>query len=488
MEPSNTSAESPAPAPKRTGWRKFRYIIYTAIALLCAWISLMVIMTGAAAWYTSRPQFCNSCHIMEPYYKSWQKSSHKDVACIECHFPPGVGGEVLGKLNGLVQVIKYFTNTAGPRPTAEIPDASCLRSGCHETRLLSGKVDFHGLDSHGKPWHIPFDHTPHLAEGRRGKTLRCTSCHSQIVQGSHMTVTTSTCFLCHFKEEPFNAGLSGCTHCHQIPKGDLDLGGGVKFTHDLVLKQGVSCALCHRDVIRGNGDVDKQRCSDCHSREGDLAQINDHEKLHRVHVTEHSVDCIRCHTPIEHNLQPDKIAHAANECQSCHGDPHQRQVDMLRGVGAKTLGGEPNKMLAIRAECRTCHSVREVTANGDTVLRGTLQTCSACHDAGTVEKFETYHMALRTALPVLEKAAGDVEAAAKKGGAPADKVEKISAEAANLRHDMEMLGRGNDVHNMHFAFNLVRQALDRLTALSGELKIEPPKVVLPPLDGTAAKP
>ena len=53
---------------------------------------------------------------------------------------------------------------------------------------------------------------------RRGKKLRCTSCHSQIVQGSHMSVTTSTCFLCHFKDQHFNQGLGTCTRCHQIPQ------------------------------------------------------------------------------------------------------------------------------------------------------------------------------------------------------------------------------------------------------------------------------
>jgi nitrate/TMAO reductase-like tetraheme cytochrome c subunit len=484
MEPSNTSSGSSAekPAPKRTGWVKFRFFLYSAMALLGAWISLMVIMTAAAAWYTSRPVFCSSCHNMVPYYESWQKSSHNQVACVKCHFPPGFGGEVRGKLMGLVQVIKYFTNSAGPKPTAEIPDESCLRSGCHETRLLSGQVDFHGTDSHGRPWHIPFDHTPHLQEGRRGKTLRCTSCHSQIVQGSHMTVTVSTCFLCHFKDEPFNAGLSACTHCHEVPKGELNLGGGVTFTHDMVLKQGVSCATCHRDVIRGKGEVGVERCRDCHNREGDFKQINDHVRLHQIHVTDHKVDCVRCHTPIEHNLQPGKIEIAATECQSCHGDPHQRQVDMLRGVGAKTLGEQPNMMLALRAECRTCHSVREVMPGGDIIFRGTLQSCAACHEHATVEKFETYHVALRSALPVLIKSAGEVEAAAKKGGVPADKAEKIAAEAANLRHDLELIGRGNDVHNMHFAANLVRQALDRLTALCRELKLEPPKVELPPVD------
>src|SRR5262249_19548856 len=132
MEPSNPSpAPAAAPAPaKRTGWRKLRYVIYVIAALLSAWLFLILIMVAAASVYTSRPKFCNSCHIMEPYYKSWKESSHKNVACIECHFPPGIGGEVRGKVMGLVQVLKYVTESAGPRPTAEISDLSCLR--CHE--------------------------------------------------------------------------------------------------------------------------------------------------------------------------------------------------------------------------------------------------------------------------------------------------------------------------------------------------------------------
>ncbi len=287
MEPS-TPSPTPAPAAPRSRWWKVRRILYSVLTVLTAWAFLMVVMAGAAGWYTSRPVFCSSCHIMEPYYKSWQQSAHKVVTCIECHFPPGVGGEVRGKMLGLVQLLKYVTASAGPRPSAEIPDASCLRSGCHERRLLEGLVDFHG---------IPFDHTPHLEEGRRGKTLRCTSCHSQIVQGQHMTVTTTTCFLCHFKDQPFNEQLSACTHCHQIPQQEFDLGGGVKFTHELAFRKGVNCKNCHGDLIHGKGEVPRERCLSCHNRKDDLARINDHVFLHAKHVTEHKVDCIQCHTP-----------------------------------------------------------------------------------------------------------------------------------------------------------------------------------------------
>jgi hypothetical protein len=282
--------------------------------------------------------------------------------------------------------------------------------------------------------------------------------------------------------------LSACTHCHQIPTKEFDLGGGVKFTHELAFKNGVNCAACHSELIRGNGNVPRERCIACHNRESDLVKIDDHVFMHQVHVSDHKVDCIQCHTPIEHSLQPNKIEHAASDCQSCHPNHHQQQVDLLRGVGAKTIGEQPNMMLAIRAECTTCHNVRDVGPSGAAVIRGSLQACSSCHDAATVRKFEDYHVALRNAMPALEKSTGDVEAAAKKGGLPSGRAEKISAEAADMRHDLEMLRRGNEVHNMHFAVNLVRQTLDHLTALCRELKIEPPKVTLPKVDDKPAKP
>ena len=85
----------------------------------------------------------------------------------------------------------FFNDTATTEIyTLSLHDALPI-SGCHETRLLQGKVKFK---------RFYFDHKPHLTELRRGKKLRCTSCHSQIVQGDHMKVTESTCFLCHFKE------------------------------------------------------------------------------------------------------------------------------------------------------------------------------------------------------------------------------------------------------------------------------------------------
>ncbi len=163
-------------------------------------LQLAAVVVGAAAAlffgfleYTQRPQFCVTCHYMEPYYKSWQESSHNQVNCLKCHYPPGFKSVVRAKIVALSQVVQYVTKTYGTKPWAEVEDASCLRSGCHETRLLAGTVPF------GPDGTIRFDHSHHLKDLKRGKQLRCTSCHAQIVQGRHLTVTPSTCFLCHFK-------------------------------------------------------------------------------------------------------------------------------------------------------------------------------------------------------------------------------------------------------------------------------------------------
>ncbi len=453
--------------------RRFRWYAARIIAVVGALMLLTATVTAFSAWYTSRSQFCDSCHIMEPYYTSWQESSHADVACIKCHFPPGAGEKVRGKMMGLVQLVKYVTRSAGPQPTAEVSDASCLRSGCHDTRLLAGRVEFKG---------VQFDHTPHLKEMRRGKKLRCTSCHGQIVQGkSHMLVTASTCFLCHFKDQPFNEGTGACTRCHQIPEQEFDLGGGVKFSHNLAYERGVDCASCHGDLIRGKGEVTAGQCDDCHShdRENVLKRINDHAFIHKKHVTQHKVDCLRCHTEIHHAPDKDRIVHAASDCSACHPDHHQEQVDMLLGIGAETIAAQPSSMTMARITCRSCHNVRQVSATGTVLWKASLQMCMNCHDSSATERLEAYHDTLRNSLGEIDANLTRVREALPTSDVPADKRTDAETQLKEVQHDLDFLRAGNGVHNIHYADSLTRNLIDKLTAVCRELKIEEPQIVLP---------
>ncbi len=454
--------------PEPTYWQRVRLLLLRVVVVLGTVVVIVVFMTAGAAEYTSRSQFCSSCHIMEPYYESWEHSSHHDVACIKCHFPPGAAEKVRGKMLGLVQLLKYVTKTASPRLSAEIPDESCLR--CHDTRLLAGRVSFHG---------IPFDHRPHLSEVRRGMHLRCTSCHGQIVQGPHMTVTMSTCFLCHFKDGVLNQGLGTCTRCHSIPETTFDLGGGVKFTHELAYKRGVDCALCHSDVVRGNGEVPKERCAVCHNRPNDLKRINDPVFLHQKHVSEHKIDCLDCHLAIQHSFEAHKLEQAASDCQSCHSNQHMDQVLMLQGEGGKSLPAHHGGMAAVGIACSSCHQQKTTSASGAVLWKASTSVCTQCHDEATRDQILVVHKQLQGSLAKAKAELSRVRTAA--GTAILDEAQKaqLTKQLGDLDDDLHFLQVGNGIHNMHYADSLFQALVDKLRAICRELKIPEPAIEMP---------
>ena len=57
-----------------------------------------VALTGIAIPLTDHPEFCAGCHPIAPSYKSWAKSSHKDVSCVTCHVRPGLHGWLIDKV------------------------------------------------------------------------------------------------------------------------------------------------------------------------------------------------------------------------------------------------------------------------------------------------------------------------------------------------------------------------------------------------------
>lgn len=278
---------------RRRRWR-WRVLLIVAVAGL-----VVLGAAGVGLWHvSSSPRLCNSCHIMEPYVQAWKTSKHNKVACVQCHYPPGLRDTIWVKYQALTQVVKWATQTYSSKPFAEVEDGSCLRSGCHERRLLDGKVVY----KRG----IVFDHKPHLEQVRRGRQLRCTSCHSQIVVGTHIEVTESTCFLCHFKGLKTARELhpiAGCTGCHRAPKGDIIM-GSVKFNHEDIVRRGVACQSCHLNVVEGDGEAPRERCFTCHNQPEKLQRYTDTPFIHDFHVAGKNIECGRCHTAIKHKLPP----------------------------------------------------------------------------------------------------------------------------------------------------------------------------------------
>jgi nitrate/TMAO reductase-like tetraheme cytochrome c subunit len=335
------------------GWARLKYWAATLFIVGLIALATASVGTFAAVHHTARSEFCNSCHIMEPYYQSWQHSPHSSVACIECHYEPGSLETLEGKFKALSQLAKYVTRTQGTKPWAEVSDSSCMRSGCHSVRMLDGPVQF------GR---IKFDHRQHLLESRRGRRLRCTSCHSQVMQGQHMSVTSSVCFTCHFMPDSSGAvpeSSSDCNLCHGPPTGPIDV-AGKPFVHADYVERNVDCRECHDPVIEGKGTVRKERCHSCHGEAGHVERIGEREFLHEMHVSEHKVECFECHDEIHHGLLPlPTVEPAAREgCGSCHASPHDSARLLYSGTGAIGVPDAPSRMYLTRVVCEACHTGR----------------------------------------------------------------------------------------------------------------------------------
>lgn len=91
----------------------------------------------ALSYLSNDPKVCVNCHIMQPQFQAWQKSSHHAVAgCGDCHLPHDFIGKWLTKaLNGYHHS-KGFTLQDFHEPimiktrNARVLQANCLR--CHD--------------------------------------------------------------------------------------------------------------------------------------------------------------------------------------------------------------------------------------------------------------------------------------------------------------------------------------------------------------------
>jgi len=445
-------------------------------ALIGALVFFGALFAGGMAKYSTSPSFCNSCHIMAPYYQAWKTSKHKDVPCVECHYPPGSHQTLLWKkFQAMSQVVKYVTRTYSSKPFAEVEDSACLRVGCHSTRLLEGKL----VSKAG----VRFDHRPHLSGVRRGRQLRCVSCHSQVMVGKHIEVTYDTCFLCHFKgrgEGSELKPLAGCLGCHPLPAKSFKLGNMTYNHKDFVTKQGVSCNNCHLDSVQGKGDALKERCFTCHNQPEKLARYGDDAFIHENHVTKHNIACFHCHQEIKHGFNQTKAesvealgapsgAPAGHpsaqpfECSYCHKGKHSGQLEMYSGVVAGAdLPKMPSPMFLAKVACVGCH-YDESGRGKDSEFAGFTEkasenACVKCHGL----KFTGIWGDTKAEL---EKTQAEIGAKVEAAKAALDKAELKGAERAALSGkiaEAELQARfvrvSRGEHNIYLASEALRLA------------------------------
>jgi nitrate/TMAO reductase-like tetraheme cytochrome c subunit len=416
------------------GWRwfigmGFRRAMFFVLSAVVMTIVVLTVFVKA----TSQPQFCVSCHIMQPYFDAWKTSKHNDVQCIKCHIEPGIQGTIKGKFVAVSMLVNYATGLyKRSKPWAEISDVSCLQGGCHETRLLQGVEDFKG---------VRFDHRPHLTEIRRGSKLRCTSCHANIVQGSHISVSESTCFLCHLMPDTTGqmTELAECKKCHTPPQGEAAI---ATFDHADVLAKNVDCRSCHATDFSGDGYVPPVRCNNCHAELQHIERYNETVFIHQMHVSDHKVECEECHLPIRHGVEARKLTTGELRCGQCHGGGE----DAMDKVWAGELPGipaTPPLMQRIGMTCNSCHIEPIHLENGTYAT----PDCKRCHDPGYERLWKNWKEPIEKALVRMESALDSLDAATRD----------------TLSHAIKIYRAGNPVHNPDLLAPLGRRILGEQT-------------------------
>jgi hypothetical protein len=426
--------------------------------------------------YSNTPQFCNSCHIMTPYYEAWETSSHNFVPCVDCHISPEKGAQWDAKIQGILQVMKYVTRTYSSKPYAEIEDEACLRSGCHDKRTVEGQSTEEFLN------HVVFDHRPHLVEVRRGKSLRCTSCHAQIVVGTHMEVTTSTCYLCHFKESAVQdvRKLSECRLCHKKLPGETithsvfepDQPGRpvatIKYNHIEFLgdRKDINCRICHQNAVEGSGPAKQDRCLECHNVPEHLERIGEIDFIHDNHITKHNVTCERCHDPIKHEVRTPTLL-LEQSCSRCHVYSHSPQRDFYIGVGGRGISEpKPSEKFQRMVDCSACHYVGKYPADPMPQLKSytfsySEEGCENCHGANAdnyIEKLDDYMSDVMDKLDSAKESLKEAQATLNTmaAGERKQELQKLYDDADfNLRYIDKALGWA---HNWNYAKVLIESA------------------------------
>jgi cytochrome c nitrite reductase small subunit len=154
--------------PHLSGMRMEKWTVLLAVAVgLAAGIGGYTFRYAEGlSYFSTNPTACVNCHIMQPQYDAWQKSSHHTVAvCVECHLPAEFIPKYIAKAeNGWRHGQKFTTQDFVEPITVQAAGRAILRKNC--VRCHDGLL--HGL-----------------ASGPRGSLdeLDCVHCHAGVGHG-----------------------------------------------------------------------------------------------------------------------------------------------------------------------------------------------------------------------------------------------------------------------------------------------------------------
>ncbi|HUN79989.1 MAG TPA: NapC/NirT family cytochrome c [Phycisphaerae bacterium] len=395
---------------------------------------------GGAEYYTSRPDFCGTCHIMDSYYKSWSKDVHGakvGARCVDCHYAPGEQHTIHAKFKGLSQLASYFSGRYGAaRPRAHVNDNSCLTSGCHGNNEYRKKLITIGqrrmeirtiADRQVEVERLPtvhYTHEKHLDVEKRAQetAAKLTELKDRLKHQLNLeeferlekAVTAVGDFA--GREQQLRATLAEL-------KNDAISKDAAEWMHlehlNIRLQQlsKLNCAACHSYDPTGvhHLAVDRQTCFTCHftgqafnketgeclrCHEPPVRKIAIHgaaassptapAMMDHRDIVERHIDCASCHFDV---IQGETRV-TARECTHCHD-----QEKYLKNFATRTTETVQDyhqiHVAQQRARCPDCHRQIQhqliepsIVAGSAAPLKPVIDDCQHCHPAHHQEQVD----------------------------------------------------------------------------------------------------
>lgn len=120
------------------------------------------------SYFSADPAACANCHVMQPYYDAWQKSSHHTVAgCVDCHLPHDFVGKYIAKAdNGFFHSMAFTLDNFHEPIQIKQRNRAITQRNC--------------IECHASLIDQTLPHSP------RGEALQCVQCHADVGHGRTM--------------------------------------------------------------------------------------------------------------------------------------------------------------------------------------------------------------------------------------------------------------------------------------------------------------
>ena len=373
--------------------KKDKRMLLGGILLFVAMIAIVI--TGTITYeYVESPQFCGTfCHIMEPYYDSYQNpgnnsmmSIHVDseTSCSNCHEEPGLVGKIGGLLRSIPEAYLYYTNSYDPEDLGgEVSRESCLK--CHDGSIATTPTYVITADGRAA--------NPHADE------KKCTECHIAHYVG--LGLSENTCSICHgitldnFEEMLSSHGEragTDCMECHNRKHPDYAL---ISFAEYPDLIDTDFCSDCHESNVERLkiGEHESDDCMNCHSEHGALTIGFDgcYGDCHNPATGHDSTlnSCSVCHNLSTIHLEPGTDlgeSFSSIVCSRCHPVENSAFESSFTSGAIEIYGGKG---------CIDCHSEHKAISYPH-LITSPFDDCGSCHStyntANIHDRTEIYYL------------------------------------------------------------------------------------------------